>query len=102
MYVCTTWKGRALSPEQAQRMMDTWGKTEAKEAEDTSTERVCWFINADGTGGVSVSKVADADAAAAMLLEVSLALGEFLEFETNIVLDLDQAMPAITAGMSYA
>ena len=78
------------------------GKTEAKEAEDTATERVCWFINADGTGGVAVSKVADADAAAAMLLEVSLALGEFLEFETNIVLDLDQAMPAITAGMSYA
>jgi hypothetical protein len=102
MYVCTTWKGRALSPDQAQRMMETWAKTEAKETEDTSSERVCWFLNADGSGGITVSKVSDADAAAAMMLEVSLALGEFLEFDTRIVLDLEEAMPAITAGMSYA
>ena len=102
MYVCTTWKGRALSPDQAQRMMETWAKTEAKETEDTSSERVCWFLNADGSGGITVSKVSDADAAAAMMLEVSLALGEFLEFDTRIVLDLEEAMPAITAGMSYS
>lgn len=102
MYVCTTWKARPLSPDQAQRMMEIWAKTEAKEAEDASSERVCWFINADGSGGLTVSKVADADAATASMLEISLALGEYLELDAKIVLDLDEAMPAITAGMSYA
>ena len=101
MYVCTTWKGRQLSPDQSQRMMDTWAKTEAKEAEVGGSERVCWFISADGSGGVTVSKVLDAAAATATMLEVSLALGEFLELDSRIVLDLDEAMPAITAGMTY-
>lgn len=102
MYVCTAWKARPLSPDQAQRMMENWAKTEAKEAEDTSSERVCWFIATDGSGGFTVSKVSDPDAAAASMLEISLALGEFIELESNIVLDLDEAMPAITAGMAYA
>lgn len=102
MYVCTTWRARPLSPDQAQRMMEIWAKTEAKEAEDASNERVCWFINSDGSGGLTVSKVADADAATASMLEISLALGEYLELDAKIVLDLDEAMPAITAGMSYA
>ena len=102
MFVCTTWKGRPLSPDQAQRMMDTWAKTEAKEAEDSSSERVCWFISSDGSSGLTVSKVTDSDAAATLMLEVSLALEEFLELESKIVLDLDSAMPAITSGMAYA
>jgi hypothetical protein len=102
MFVCTTWKARPLSPDQANRMMENWAKTEAKEAEDSSSERVCWFIAADGSGGLTVSKVADADAAAASMLEISLALGEFIELESKIVLDLDAAMPSITAGMAYA
>ena len=101
MYVLMTWKGRALSLEQAGRMMDSWGKVEAKQAEDASSERVCWFITADGTGGMTVAKVADADAAALLQLETSLALGEFLELESRIVLDLDTAMPAIVAGVAY-
>jgi hypothetical protein len=41
----------------------------------------------------------DADAAMAARLESTLALGEFLEFETRVVLDLETAMPAITAAM---
>ncbi len=102
MLVCTTWKGRPLSPEQAQRMMAVWAKTEAKEAENTASERLCWYLFADGTGGVTVSRVSDPDAAAAMQLEASLALGEFLEIESRIVLDLESAMPAIEAGLSYA
>ena len=51
---------------------------------------------------MSVVKVADSDAAVALMLEVSLALGEFLELESRIVLDLDSAMPAITNAMDYA
>jgi hypothetical protein len=101
MFVCTTWKARSLSPEQSKRMMDVWAKTEAKEAENAVTERVCWFIAADGSGGMTVSKVADADAATAQMLEVSLALGEFIELESKVVLDLDTAMPAITSSMEY-
>lgn len=101
MYVCTTWKARPLSPDQAQRMMEVWAKAEAREAEDPSSERVCWFLAADGSGGVAVSKVTDVDAAAASYLEITLALGEFVEFDSKIVLDRDSAMPAIVAAMTY-
>jgi hypothetical protein len=82
-------------------MMDTWAKLEAKQAEDSSSERLCWFLNADGSGGVTISKVNDADAASALQLETSLALSEFLEIDSRIVLDLDSAMPAIQAGIAY-
>jgi len=101
MLVCTTWKARPLSPEQAKRMMDTWATTEARWDEDSSAERLGWYIAADGSGGVTISRVSDADAAAAMMLEVSLALEEFIEIDPKIVLDLDSAMPAINNGMGY-
>jgi hypothetical protein len=100
MLVCTSWKARQLSPEQANRMMQVWSKVEAAEAENTSVERVCWYLNSDGSGGFTVNKVTDADAAAAFELEVSLALSEFLELQSNIVLDLETAMPAIEKGMA--
>lgn len=100
--VCTTWKARPLSPEQAQRMMEVWGKTEAREGETAASERLCWYIAADGSGGFTVSRVADADAAAAMMLEVSLALGEFIELDSRVVLDLESAMAPIQAAMAYA
>jgi hypothetical protein len=80
-------------------MMGVWGKVEAAEAESTSVERVCWFLNTDGSGGFTVNKVADAEAAAALELEISLALSEFLELKSNIVLDLETAMPAIEKGI---
>ena len=82
-------------------MMEVWAKTEAKETENTSTERLCWYIAADGSGGVTVSKVADSDAAAALMLETSLALSEFIELDAKIVLDLDTAMPGIMSSMEY-
>jgi hypothetical protein len=82
-------------------MMSTWGKLEASLAENPNVERLCWYISADAAGGVTVSKAIDADAASAFQLEVSLALSEFLEFDTRIVLDLDSAMPAILKGMEY-
>jgi hypothetical protein len=99
MLVCTTWKARPLSPEASQRMMAIWGKIEADEAANTHSERLCWYMNSDGSGGFTVSRMDDADAAMAAGLESTLALGEFLEFETRVVLDLETAMPAITAAM---
>ena len=102
MLVCTTWKARSLTPDQAQRLMETWAKTEAKEAEDTTAERLCWYIAADGSGGFTVSRVTDSEAAIALMLEVSLALGEFLELDSRIVLDLETAMSPIQSGMAYA
>lgn len=102
MLVCSTWRARPLSPDQSKRMMEVWAKTEARSAENTSTERLCWYIAADGSSGVTVSRVTDADAAAAEMLEISLALGEFLEIESKVVLDLDSAMPAIDRAMAYA
>jgi hypothetical protein len=99
MLVCTTWKARPLSPEASQRMMAIWGKIEADEAANTHSERLCWYMNSDGSGGFTVSRMDDADAAMVAGLESTLALGEFLEFETRVVLDLETAMPAITAAM---
>lgn len=102
MLVCTTWKARPLSPDQSARMMATWAKIEAQQAEDPSTERLCWYITSDGTEGMTVARVNDGDAAAAFQLQLSLGLGEFLDLSSKIVLDLESAMPAIEAGMAYA
>lgn len=102
MYVCTTWKARPLSPEQSSRMMEVWAKTEAREAEQVASERVCWYIAADGSGGLTVSKVTDADAAVAHQLELCIALNEFIELDSRIVVDLDAAMEPIQAAMAYA
>lgn len=102
MLVCTTWKGRPLSPDQQGRMMETWGKIEAAMAENPSVERVCWYIYADGSGGMTVAKALDVDAANAFELETSLALSEFLEMDSRIVMDMESAMPAILKGMEYA
>ena len=44
-------------------------KLEAKQAESPATERLCWYLNADGSGGLTVSRVGDPDAAAALQLE---------------------------------
>jgi hypothetical protein len=99
MLIGTTWKARPLSREQANRMMTIWGKIEADMAANPNVERLCWFITADGSAGVTVARAVDADAAAAFNLEVALALGEFLEIDSRPVLDLDSAMPAILAGL---
>lgn len=99
MLLCTTWKTRPLSPEQTHRMMATWGKLEAEGDADPNTERLCWFMFGDGSGGFTVSRVAD-EAAEASGLESALALGEFLEMETRPVMDLESAMPAIVAAVA--
>jgi hypothetical protein len=102
MLVATTWKGRPLSPEQAQRMMNVWAKTEAREAETGASERLCWYLAADGSSGVTVSRVIDEEAATALQLETCLALSEFIELESKVVLDMETAMPAIISGLDYA
>jgi hypothetical protein len=80
-------------------MMDTWGKLEAEQSERGGSERLCWFLFADGSGGLTVARVDDDVEAQAYALESALALGEFLELETRPVLDLDAAMPAIMAAV---
>jgi hypothetical protein len=80
-------------------MMETWGKLEAAFAERGGAERLCWYITTDGSAGVTVNKVKDADTAAAWALEAAVALGEYLELDTRILLDLDAAMPAITRAV---
>ena len=99
MFICTSWKSRPLSVEQSNRLMDVWGKIEADTASNPNLERVCWFMYGDGTGGFTVSKVHDVEAANAFGLEISLALGDFIELDSRIVLDLDTAMPAIVKAM---
>jgi hypothetical protein len=99
MLIGTTWKARPLSPEQAKRMMDAWGKTEAASAADPNEERVCWFITADGTAGVTVSRFTDADAATKSGLRTALLLSEFIDLDSRPVLDLESAGPVIMAAM---
>ena len=99
MIVCTTWKQRPLTPEQSNRLMTTWGKLEAAMAEHPDSERLAFYLFADGTGGVAIEKYHDIDAANAFGLEAALALGEFIEVESHIVLDLESALPAITKAM---
>lgn len=99
MLIGTTWKARPLTPEQFERMMTVWGKLEASMTEQGGGERVCWYITTDGTAGVTINRVKDAEAASAWNLEASLALGEFLELDTRIVMDLETAMPAILKGV---
>ena len=36
------------------------------------------------------------------MLETSLALGEFIEIDSRVVLDLDSAMGPITTAVAYA
>jgi hypothetical protein len=80
--------------------MEIWGKIEADTAENASVERVCWYMFGDGSGGFTVNKVNDTDAANTFGLEVSLALGDFIDLDSKIVLDLDSAMPAITKAVA--
>ncbi len=99
MLLCTTWKMRPLSPDQTDRMMATWGKLEAEQAENPDIERLCWYLYGDGSGGFTVSRVNDEATAHQVGLENALSLGEFLELESRTVLDLDTAMPAIMGAV---
>ena len=101
MYLITTWKSRPLSPEQFNRLMVVWGKLEERAAADPSTERLCWYSYSDGSGGITVDEVSDVDAALALGLEQSLSLGEFIEFDTKIGLDLHAALPLIMKAQEH-
>ena len=102
MHLITTWKSRPLSPEQFDRLMTIWGKFEQRAAADTSSERVCWFQFSDGSGGITVDKVKDVEAALALGLEQSLTLGEFIELDTKVGVDLDAALPLILKAQENA
>jgi hypothetical protein len=99
MLMCTTWKARPLSADQMDRMMAVWAKIEADQAANPNAERLCWYLYGDGSGGFTVSRFTDPVAGTAFGLELSLALGEFLELDVRPVVDLDTAMPAITAAL---
>lgn len=99
MLLCTSWKMRQNSPEAINRMMSIWGKIEAEQGQHSGIERLCWYSYADGSGGFTISRVDDDAEAQAFAFETTLALGEFLEFETRPVHDLETAMPAIMAAV---
>ena len=102
MHLITTWKSRPLSPAQFDRLMTVWGKLEERAAADSSSERVAWFQFADGSGGVTIDKVKDVEAALAHGLEQSLTLGEFIELDTKVGMDLDAALPLIIKAQENA
>lgn len=99
MLVCTSWKSRPLTVEQSNRLLEVWGKIEADWAANPNMERLCWYMFGDGSGGFTVSKVHDIEAANAFGLEISLALADFIDVDSKIVLELDDAMPAILKAM---
>jgi len=102
MHLITTWKSRPLSPEQFDRLMTLWGKLEERAASDSSSERIGWFQFSDGSGGVTIDKVKDVEAALALDLEQSLTLGEFIELDTKVGMDLDAALPLILKAQENA
>jgi len=102
MHLITTWKSRPLSPEQFDRLMTLWGKLEERAASDSSSERIGWFQFSDGSGGVTIDKVKDVEAALALGLEQSLTLGEFIELDTKVGMDLDAALPLILKAQENA
>ena len=102
MHLITTWKSRPLSPEQFDRLMTLWGKLEERAASDSSSERIGWFQFSDGSGGVTIDKVKDVEAALALGLEQSLTLGEFIELDTKVGMDLDAALPLILKSQENA
>lgn len=99
MLTVTTWKSRPISPEQTTRMMAAWAASEQMLAEDANIERLGWYLAVDGSGGLTITRHLDGDLS--KLLTTTLMMGEFLEFEVKHVLDLDGAMPAITAAMAH-
>jgi hypothetical protein len=102
MILITTWKSRPLSPDQFNRLMSLWGKLEQKVAADTSSERLCWYSYSDGSGGVTIDNVKDVEAALALELEQALSLGEFIELEAKLGVDLDAALPLILKAQEHA
>lgn len=99
MLMCTTWKARPITAEQFERMLTIWGKIESDMAANPNTERLCWYINADGSGGFTVAEVTDQGTADTLGLETALALSSYLELDTRPVHDLDTAMPAIMGAL---
>ena len=97
--MCTSWKARPIGSEAAKRMMEVWGKIEADLAENPAVERLCWYLYSDGSGGFTVERFTDSDAALAFSLESALALGEYFEIDTRPVHDLDSALPSIAAAI---
>ncbi len=95
MYLITTWKTRPISPAQFNRLMTVWAKLEERSATDSSSERISWFSYSDGSGGITIDKVADTDRAISLGLEQSLSLGEFLELDSKIGVDLETSLPLI-------
>ena len=76
-----------------------WKFTHRIFVQNPNLERVCWYMFGDGTGGFTVNRVHDVEAANAFGLEIALALGDFLELDSRIVLDLDVAMPSIVRAV---
>lgn len=99
MLMMHTWKVRPLGRGQIEQMMEIWGKIEADLVGRTDVERLCWFTTLDGKRGVNVLRVTDPDSVGAFMLEVNVALSEFMEAEICQVADLDMAIGAIANGL---
>ena len=90
MLLITTYKAvGSRSPEAAKALMKRFGEVGATPGE------VAHYVFADGSGGVVIAEADDAK----VLHEAALAYSEWLEFDTQIVLNLDDALPGILASL---
>ena len=98
MLICTTWKTRPLNAAQTSQFMERWGKIEADMEASPSIERIGFYMFGDGSGGLAISKV---DEAGLMLsLELGLALGEFVESDMRVIVDMESAAGAIANAVA--
>ncbi len=70
----TRWKIRPIGSEHDNRLMAVPGRMEQKSAVDPSIQRIGWYANSDGSGGITIDNVKDVEAAMALGLEQALGL----------------------------
>ena len=90
MLVITTYKTVGTrSPEAAKALMKRFGEVGATPGE------VAHYVFADGSGGVVIAESDDAK----VLHNAALAYTEWLEFDSQIILKLEDALPGILAAL---
>ena len=102
MLMLTTWKSRPISPEQLTRMMGVWGQMEADMANAPGDfERLAWYQRADGTGGLTITRASNPEAMTTYFFKYFVLLGEFLEFDSTPLVDMEQVMVATGEVMAF-
>jgi len=76
------WRSRPINPDQFNRLMNVW-RSLRRSWPRTRAARGSVGISSRRSGGVTIDRVDDQDAAAALQLELGLSLGEFIDIDSK-------------------